>query len=236
MNKKLAFKWASFIGDSEEYIGCYFDNKIVIHYVSTKVSLKQIKETAKCVEKLEDVQIALGPRYSKVFINGLTTPIQLTDTFDVGDDLNFYPVIDNGPTVQWLLDNNEVLSTFNHSTSKVLYTNNMAIQFIPYESDQDTITVVVLNTANIEDFLFMIEGSYIKWLDYKTFDAFLESYGYTDKAVNKNIMAAIMVYQAARELDFKSPESIAAHFYGKRLIADMTLRGVFGSLKPCWYE
>ena len=233
MNKKLIFKWASLIGDSEEYIGRYFDNKIVIHHIYTKVSLEQIKEAAKYVEKFEDIQIALGSYYSKVLINGLTTPIQLTDTFDVGDDLNYYTVVANGPTVQWLLDNNEVLSTFSHNTSKVLYTNNMAIQFMSYKSDQSPITVVILHTADIEEFLLMAEGSYIKWLGDKTFDTFLDDHGYTDKAINKNIMAAIMVYQAARELDFKNPESIAAHFYGKRLIADMALRGIFGDLKPC---
>ena len=233
MNKKLVFKWASLIGDSEEYIGCYFDNKVITHYVYTKVTLKQIKETAKYVEKLEDVQIALGSYYSKVFINGLTTPIQLTDTFDVGDELNFYTVTANGPTVQWLLDNNETLSTFSHNTSKVLYTNNMAIQFMSYKSDQSPITVVILHTANIEEFLLMAEGSYIKWLGDKTFNTFLEDYGYTDKTVNKNIMAVIMVYQAARELDFKDPKAIATHFYDKRLIADMTLRGIFEDLKRC---
>ena len=85
----------------------------------------------------------------------------------------------------------------------------------------------------MEYFLDLIEDDTIEWLGNTSFNTFLKSYGYIDEAINKDITAILMVYQAARELDFKDPKAIATHFYGKRLIADMTLRGIFEDLKRC---
>ena len=231
MNKKLAFKWASFIDDSEEFVGSYSDSKIGIGYISTKTSLEEIVETVKPLENLTDVKVALGEYYSHVFISGLTTSIELTTSFDVGDYNNMYPVADRGPSVQWLLDNKEVLNTA--SSNKVLYCKDMAIQVTPYKYDTNVVDITVLNTEDMEYFLDLIEGSPIEWLGNNSFNAFLESYGYTNEAINKDITAILMVYQAARELDFKDPKAIATHFYDNRLIADLTLRGVFGALKEC---
>ena len=234
MNKKLIFKWASFIGDSEEFVGSYFDCKIAIDCVPTKTSLKEIVEAIKPLEKLTNIKVTLGKDYRRVFISGLTAPIKLTTSFDVGDYSNRYSVVDKGPSVQWLLDNKEALSTTDFS--EVLYCKDMAIQITSHKYDTNTVDITILNIEDMEYFLDLIEDDTIEWLGNTSFNTFLKSYGYIDEAINKDITAILMVYQAARELDFKDPKAIVTHFYDNRLIADLTLRGVFGNLKPCWYE
>jgi len=76
------------------------------------------------------------------------------------------------------------------------------------------------------------DDTYIQWLG-KTFDEFVATYGYTDKNTVRRVSEAIAIFQAARELDFEDPKAIVAHFYGKQLISDLTLRGVFGDLEEC---
>ena len=233
MDKKLAFRWVSFVGDSEEYVGGYASSKVMINHLFAKVGLNLLATAAKRTEKLEGVKVHLDTGYeSTVLIQGLVEPIELTSSGEVGNYGNKYVTSDNGPSVQWLLDNREAL--YNADPSKVMYVEGMAIYAAPYYHDNNTLIVTILSTDSRDTFVDMVENEHIEWLNDQTFDIFLESYGYIDEDTNRDIIVILMLYQAAKQLEFKDPIEVVTHFCDRRLIADLKLKGVFeGEFGKC---
>jgi len=161
MGKKLAFRWVSFVGDNEGCVGDYTDSKIIVNQIHTKVRLNQMVEAAKYVEELDGVKMYLDDDYEdNVLIQGLTGPIQLTTSSEIGDYRNTYVTSDNGPSVQWLLDNKEALYTAD--PSKVLHVGDMAVQFSLYDHNDDTLIVTVLSAEDTDDFVEMVDGDHIE--------------------------------------------------------------------------
>ena len=232
MNKNIDFRWVSFTGDHEQYIGAYANTKIINAYVALEVGLTQMVEAAKYAEKCKKVQMLLGSLHSSnVCINGLTDPIELKRTFKVGDYNSEYSIASKGPSVQWISDNRESFN--NPNPSKLLYTDNMVAYFEPF--DDKSTTIAFLKIDDMEHILRATEGSLIEWLGYKTFDIFLASYGYTDKIRIKDLTLVLMLYKAAKILKFENAEEAITHFCDKQLIAELKLKGVFEGLKKRYY-
>ena len=219
MGKRLHFKWVSPVGDSEACTGSYEEGRLAIGYACTEVPLASIAEVAKQIETLKDVALTLGVGYDSVGIDGLTTPIQLTEHIDVDD----FAITGNGPSLEWLLEHTKGLS--NPNPNKVFYVDNTVMQFSGNVYSGGT-SLAVLDIDVIETFVDEVTGMHIERLD-GTFDEFLESYGCTDAGAIKETPYILTAYQAAKDLGFTDPKGIAARFGDKRLIADLTLKGVF---------
>jgi len=226
MSKKIRFEWVSFINDSEEYIGSYFSNKLVISYVNTEVDLNQMAEMARCIQQFKGVNLTLGN--NQVIIKRLNTSIELVDNLYIGDYHNSYTVFGRGPNVQWLLNNRKEID--NLCTDKILYVDDMVVCLTHCCYHKDTVAIKLLDMSSIYDFIDEIEGTYVTWLD-GTFDEFLETYGYTDEDTVRDISSILMVYQAAKSLGFKDPEEVAGHFGNKRLVVDLRMKAVFDDIR-----
>ena len=230
MDTKITFKWITFFGGLEGYGNMYTHNKVTIHTIHTKIDLKRLARIAKHIEEFESIKTASVDYYKHVFTSGLTEPIILTASFNTDVYGNKRIITSTGPTVQWFLDSIEVLNT--DDPDKVVYVDSMAIQFI---SHQKSTCIAIMNTKDMKIFLQNVENEQIEWLGDKTFDEFLAPYGYTNEVVNKDITIMLMMYQSAKQLEFKDPKEVIAHFCSKELLADLTLKGVFKDIKEHYY-
>jgi len=224
MAKTLSFKWISFITDSEELAGGYASDKLVTGYIHTKADLPQLSEAVRATEKLEGVAVSLGDYFGKVFVNKVTTPIQLETHLDISADRNLYTISGEGPTLQWLLEHIEEVN--NPDPSKLHYFSDMVVQFLPQEYDKDRVTIKVLNLEGVRNFAYEIQDTDVSWLP-GSFEEFIREYGYVDISVYKELSYILIVFKAAKSLWFNDPIEVATHFGDKRLVADLTLKGVF---------
>ena len=223
MGKRLHFKWVSPVGDSEACTGSYEEGRLAIGYACTEAPLASVAEIAKQIEALKDVALTLGVGYDSVGIDGLTTPIQLTEHIDVDD----FAITGNGPSLEWLLEHTKDLS--NPNPNKVFYVDNTVMQFSGNVYSGGT-GLVILDIAVVKTFVDETAGTYIERLD-GTFDEFLESYGYTDARILKDVPYLLTIYQAAKDLGFNDPKEVVTYFGDRRLIADLTLKGVFEGIR-----
>ena len=231
MDKSISFKWVSFLGDDEYYISSYSEARISVNHIFTKLTLNQIEETARYIENFKGTEISAGANLHNVFISGLNTPIRLAGALDVGEYCNLYLVSNKGPTVQWLLNHKEEIN--NPSPNRTLYVDNMAIQFTFCDYVDSRILVTILSTEDIDEFIDMVDDTYIQWLG-KTFDAFTATYGYTDEDTVRRVSEAIAIFHAAKELGFEDPIKVTSNLVDKRLVADLIMKGVFDNVKSCY--
>ena len=221
MCKKMTFRWAAPLRNSEEYSGFYQKDDLAMGYVYTKASLTSIVEIAKQIENLKYVELTLGPGYRNILIDGLTTPIQFIAPVDD------FTIEGNGPSLQSLVKCITKIDNFN--PSKVFCVEDMIIQFLEQKTS-DTISLSLLDIKTVKTFTEEIAGTYIGYLD-GTFKEFLENYGYTDKKTLEAVPYIFIAYRTAKKLGFTDPKEVINYFGNKRLIADLTLKGVFEAIE-----
>ena len=224
MDKNLSFNWVTFFSNIIENNQNYTNIQIVNNYAFSKINLLQIIKTVKDTKKYryKKALSEIDQNYD-IFINGLTNPIKFINTSKIKNSNFTYTILDEGPSVQWLLDNKKNIN--NPNPDKLIYTDNTVAYF---KSFYDKTTIITfLKIKNIKHILKIEKNIIVGWLGYKTFNTFLKSYGYVNKEKNEDLIFILIIYKAAKKLEFKNPEKAIAPFCNKQLIAELKLKGVF---------
>ena len=221
MAKTLSFKWIPSININEKYKGICPDSFLEVVNVWTIKNINQLIEAAKNVENFSKVEVKIGEKDS-VILSSITAPIKLISHLNIHGYHNEYRVSDEAPSLEWLLKHKEELTNFN----KVFYVDNMAVYFsLDPNKMFSEIAIAIFNIAHIDTYVTALENYYIEGLD-KPLEDFLESYGYTDVNMYESIAKAILTFQAVKKLGFVNAEEVVAYFNGKRLVADLKLKGL----------
>ena len=221
MAKTLSFKWIPSINSNEKYKGICPDSFLDIVNVWTIKNIDQLVEAAKSVENFNKVEVKIGEEDS-VILSNMTAPIKLISRLNIHGSHNEYRVSDEGPSLEWLLKHKEELINFN----KTFYVDNMAVCFsLDPNKMFSEIAIAIFNIAHIDTYVTALENYHIEGLNEPLKD-FLKSYGYTDVNMYESIAKAILTFQAVKKLDFVNAEEVVAYFNGKRLVADLKLKGL----------
>ena len=225
MDKTLVFKWISLAENGENSI-CLYQEDLSLNYTRTKLSLLPTVKLVKQIDTFEGISLTLGSDDNRIFIDGLTTPIRLVERKKTGHYYRETTLISNGPSLKWLLKSMTEIN--NPDPNKLLYMKDMVVRFEPFKEEGTAITFLKID--NIKHILKVIRDAAIEWLGYETFNTLLAPYGYTNEAIDNGIAFTLMVYRCAKQLEFKNPKEVTGHFCDKRLIAELTLKGVFNKL------
>ena len=227
MDGKIGFRWVAFVSGRKEDNPTAFGSRLTLCYSTPNLNLAQMTKMAK-PRWFKQRQAVVKNGHHSVGIKDLVSPIQLVEDFEVGEYGNLFRLSNKGPSVQWLLDNKERIN--NPDPNKVLYVEDMAIRIVSSYCHDGNVFVEMVQVKDIEAFIGRIGNSYIEWLG-GTFEKFLVGYGYTDTRIYRGLSTVLTVFQVSRKLGFKDPERVAARLVSRRLVADLTLKGVFENME-----